>query len=153
CAHDLPHAIRAKIEADRDVAVAHRRDGAIAAHNDRRRHELVGDVALVRRANDSERIGGGRPNAFDGGSIPFLRSVPTLVAIHTVVASANTRDYRSPGGALQQLAHVAEAGSRHRVAAVEESVNSDARGTFMHAQLDQCEQMLIISVYAALADE
>ena len=138
-AHDLPHSISAEIEADDDVAIAHGSDGAIIANDDRGLHKLVGDISLVRRTDNSERISGRGPNAEHCASIPFLRSVPSLVSIHSEVASGNARDHRSSGGAIPQLSHVAEPGSRHCVAPVEQRVDSDTRRLLTRTQVDQRE--------------
>ena len=152
-ANDLAHAVRAVVEADERIAVAHRRDRRAVLDDHRRRDELVGLVSLVRDANDLERIRSLGSGAEHRDAIPLLGAIPALVAVHAEVPSAEAGDDGATRGVVDQLAHVAERRSRHRVASVEQRVDGDARHAAFGAQIDQREEVLVDRVHAAVADQ
>ena len=111
--------------------------------------------ALVRRANRprADRCPAG-PTPWTATRVPLLRCGP--IACRGPCRNTGRRGSRRPRGRarVEQLSACSpSARSRHRVAAVEQRVNRDARHAPLGAQIDQREQVLVDRVHAAVADE
>ena len=150
---DLPHPIRAIVEADERIAGAHWCDRLAVSHDHGGHDELVGLISLIGGANDLERIGSVRAGALDGGAIPLLRALPALVPVHPEVASAKAANDCAACRVVEQRAHVTEARTRHRVASVEQRVDGDPRNASFGTEIDESEEMLVDGVDAAIADQ
>src|SRR5262249_6683998 len=92
-AHDLSHAVRAIVEADERITIAHRRDRVAVVHNHGWRDELVSLVALIGGANDLEWIRCLGSDAEHRHLVPFFRSIPSLVSVHAEVPTTKARHY------------------------------------------------------------
>ena len=146
---ELTGAVGAKVEEDHGVAVAQRR----APPDDRRLHELVALAASVGRLHGGDGIGGGLSLAVHDRAKGGGDSIPALVAVHGVVA-ADHGGHLAPGPfhVRQQVAYVPQAGTRRRVAPVEEGVHAgaDAAAT---AVLQQRHQVVEVAVHATVGHE
>jgi hypothetical protein len=146
---ELSGAVGAEVEEDHGVAVAQRR----APLDDRRLHELVALAARVGRLHGGDGIGGGLALAVHDRAKGGGDSIPAPVAVHRVVAPDH-------GGHLapdsfhvrQQVAQVPQAGTRWRVAPVEEGVHAGA-DTAATAVLQQRHQVVDVAVHASVGHE
>ena len=115
---DFAHAVGAEVEAEQSVPVPH----AAVVADDGRHHELVGDIMGICVRDRRVRIGKAWPLRVDDRVVGFADAVPTIVAVHRVVAAANG-SYRNPGWEHRgQASHIALGRLRRRIASVGEDV-------------------------------
>ena len=89
------------------------------ARDDHRFDELVRLTAVVRSLNRGNGIVGLRAHTEYSGVVPELRALPSLVAVHAVVPTAEARNDGAAGSFRDRLLHVPERRLGQRVAAVE----------------------------------
>ena len=113
-AQNLAHAVRPEVEAKHAVAVM---NAAIVADHGGQ-HELVAEV--VRIGVGDHRVGVGEARAFGlhDGAIGPDHALPTLVAIHGVVAADDGRDRYRWRQRIDQAHEVVPGRARRRVATV-----------------------------------
>ena len=151
---DLTGAIGAEVEEHDGIPID---DTAIV-----KRHgldELIGDLGIVGRLHSGDGIGrsGERRCAHDG-LVRLDDTVPTLVAIHCVIAA---RDACHAHGVLEsalddevlQLLHVALAARRRDVAAVHKRMHAHIADAAFHGMLDERIQMLVAGMHAAIGEQ
>ena len=127
-AHELAHAVGAKVEADHGIAVAHGADRRSVVRDHDGGQELIG-LAAVPYAARTTAIGSllVGPTPSTTRPVEELGARPTLVPIHPKVSAAHRRDARSPLGPAHELSHEAESGLRRCIAAIEQRVHPCAR--------------------------
>ncbi len=144
-------AVGAEVEADDLVAVCHRRSLADHVRLDEF-VALVGGVGILDRRARARR---GRSLAFNDRAPRSLDALPSLVAIHRVVASGDRRD--SPAPKLLQLRFelVDERKRRARrfVAPVEHGVNRNPARAIRRSDVEQRDQMIDMAVHAAVGKQ
>ena len=115
---DFAHAVGAEVEAQQSVPVPH----AAVVADDGRHHELVGDIMGICVRDRRVRIGKAWPLRVNDRVVGFADAVPTIVAVHRIVAAANG-SYRNPGREHRgQASHIALGRLRRRIASVGEDV-------------------------------
>ena len=123
---ELTRAIGAEVEVDDHVAVA---DRAVDAVDDRRLDELVVlATGVAVRDGLLPAAGACRPRPCTIASYARCDTLPALVAVHAVVATADGCDPRSRmslGQARLEVGHELVCRARRRVATVEQSVDHD----------------------------
>ena len=116
---NFAHAVGAEVEAQHPVAVLHA--SIIADH--RRHDELVEFLVGVCVGDDRRRVGKVGPSASTIAPIGLLDAVPTLVAIHGVIAARYGCDRDGLRQRGQQALDVLAGGLRRRIAAVGKCVH------------------------------
>ncbi len=142
--HDLTHPVGAEVEAEDAIAALDPR----RVRDHPRLHEFVGLTRLIRLRDRRERIGDRRADAVDHRVVGELGPVPSLVAVHRVVAPHHS----GHGDAIAQLPHEPEPRLGERIASIEPRVQHH-RDLLPPPQLDRREQVLVERVDAAVADE
>ena len=136
----LPGAVRAKVEEDHRVAIPHWSSRA----DDVRLEQLV--ATLGARVARADRVLGALDPWTIGIGDPPVRAfgaLPTLVAVHRVVAPVDRRDR------ARDLGQELEGTARRHVAPVEERVNDDVRDVLAPRQIGKRLDVLEIGVNAA----
>jgi hypothetical protein len=120
---NLAHPVGAKVCHHQAVAVPH--PGAFAHH--RRQDKLIAGVGGVGRVHDAGRVGRLRAFRIDDRVVGQRHAVPSVVAIHRVVAPAHRRDpyLRVVGNGLFQVGDEARGATRRGVPAIEDGVDID----------------------------
>ena len=117
--HDLAHAVGAEVGAEHRIAVGHAGIGA----DDPRLDELVAGAGLVGRTDGGQGVVGAGGRGADDGLPGALDPLPSLVAVHGVVAARDRADDGAAGLQRRQDAlEIARGRARRRVAPVEEGV-------------------------------
>src|SRR5438270_12170423 len=93
----LPRAVRPEVEEDHAVAVGDGRSGiTVRWHDPGRLEEVVVDSPGIALRNEGDGVGRRRSLGLDDRAIGAFRPIPTLVAVHRVVAAADARDAAGP---------------------------------------------------------
>ena len=151
---DLPGAVGAEVEEDDGVAVADRADGLTVLDEDGRLNELVG---LAPGVGLGDRLGGAaRPEAGrkDERRVRAGDPVPSLVAVHGVVAAGDGRDLHG-----RRIEHGLEPGEvtlgglRRRVASVREGMDAHAGHPLPRREPQQPFEMALVGVDAAVGEK
>ena len=153
-AQRLTHTIRAVVEAHQHIAVAHWRNGKrIGANQHHRFHELVIDAGVVRLLYGGKRIGDVRCLTFYRRVVPQRGALPSVVAVHAVVPAAHRGEHRATFTPLQCFAQKFEARFWWRVAAIQQRMQGDILHALTLYKLQQTEQMLVVRMHAAVAQQ
>ena len=151
---DLTGAIGAEVEENDGIPI----DDAASI----KRHgldELIGDLGIVGCLHSGDGIVGCRKRgcAHDGLVGPG-NTVPTLVAIHRVIATRNACHAHGVletalGDEVLQLLHVALAARRRDVAAVHERMHAHIADAAFHGMFDKRIQVLVAGMHAAIGEQ
>src|SRR5712692_6573418 len=128
-ASDLPSAIRPKVEKDHAIAIPHGRRRFVALIDDYNRlHELIGDAFAVRLANSGDRITARASFTQSHQSISLLGALPSLIAVHRVVAPDDGCDFAHSVFAhlVDKLGDVTGSRIRGGVAPIQKSAHEDS---------------------------
>src|SRR5260370_3845177 len=144
----LPRPVRAEVEANHLVAIAHRR----ALSNHMRQHELVALAVGVRFRDRLARARRRNSLSLDDRAPRLLGPLPAMVANHRIVASSHRRD--SPPPKLLQLClellDKRQCRARWLVSPVEHRMNRDPVRTLRRRQIEQCHQVLNMTMHTAI---
>src|SRR4051794_1618460 len=150
---ELTGAVGAKVRVDDRVAVA---DGRIDPVDDGRLDELVVLSPLVRLLQGRARGLGVAPFSVHDRVIAALDPVPALVAVHGEIPAADRGDAGIrmcvPETPLQ-VRDEPHSGARGRVTAVEQGMDANPRHAPVTSELGEGDEVTIVGVDAARADE
>ncbi len=130
----LARPVSAKVEVNDDVTVT---DAAVYTFDHRRLYEFIALPAGVAVEDGCQCRLGGHAHAVHNRVITLLGALPTLVAVHREIPSANRRDPRDRVSSVQsplEIGHELRGRSRRCVAAVQQAVDDDVRGTMLGGQ-------------------
>ena len=148
----LASTVRTEVEEDHAVAVADRWWRALAGRHDASRHdEFVGGAATVALLDQGYRVGRCRSGGLHHRPVSTLGPLPSLVAVHRVVAAADRRNgaRADRARALRQFRDVAGRTVGRLVPTVGEGMNEHAGHPQRLCHLEQCVQVLARAVHAA----
>src|SRR5204863_3937233 len=111
-AGELTGAVGAEIEMDDRVPVG----DAVVVADDGRPDELVGLAPIAAGGDGGQRVGSVLAPGVDDRVVGELRPIPALIAVHRVVATADGADAAGVAQPALELAEVAGARVRRRVA-------------------------------------
>ncbi len=149
----LARPVGAEVGMDDRVA---RADGTVHAVDHGGGHELVVLAAGVGGLDGGDRVGCVLPHPVDDRVVAPLDPVPAAVAVHRPVATADRRDPRvrvRDSQAGLEVGDEAERRARRRVATVEQRVDADRGHTLSRGQLGERDEVPVVGVDAARADE
>ena len=147
-------AIGTEIEEDYRIAVFDGRNGFAVFHNDGRQHKFVGHACLVAGFECRNGVlGGVYALAESQHIVGFFLAIPTVVAVHCVVTSANGShlaefDFLHLG---LQLLDEACAACRGNVTSVHVAMYVNVTQTLLFGKVQQCFAVIDVGVHAAVA--
>ncbi len=106
-------------------------DGMAIFHDDRRQNKFVGHIFLIRLLDSLYRRTGAYTLAFRHREIGHPRAIPAIIAIHRVIAPADSRHFSGMftanlAGARLKMPHKLNPARGRRIAPICESMNKDA---------------------------
>ena len=159
---DLPRAVSSEIEEDHGIVVADhaarhgRLPGTSLGRNHGGQDELVRHVSFVARPHHGDGIArSGFGIAVNHRAIRLLDALPTVVAVHGVVAAGNARDLPDAVFAhlLLEPAQEVDPALRWRVAAIGEAVHVDVRDLVFPRHAQERKEVLDVRMNSAVAQE
>ncbi len=141
---DLPHAIRSEIEAEQAVAVLHAPIIADAGGDD----ELVRYILRVSGRDHGCGIGKARALSLSDRQIGLFDALPSVVAIHRVIAAGDGRDFSNRRKRVAKRAQEVAGRARRRVASIREGVDQ-SRHAGLGEQSRQRGGVVLMRVHAA----
>ena len=151
-AGNFARAVGAEVHENQRIAVFHRRIGLAFSANNGRFHELI--VFIARISGLQARNGGiGLELAFCQGHqiVSLLNAVPTVVAVHGVVAANDRGDaaFAQRGKFVFEFRQRLFSAARRSIAAVEEGVQIDFIRAAFGCQLNHRHDVVFVAVDAA----
>ena len=106
-------------------------DGMAIFHDDGRQNKFVGHIFLIGLLDSLYRRTGAFTLAFRHREICHARAIPAIIAIHRIIAPADSRHFSGMfpanlAGASLELPHKLNPACRRRIAPIGESMNIDA---------------------------
>ena len=155
---DLAGTISAKIEVDATVVIPDRRERLAAIVDaDEWHHEFIGEAALVRVLHPTHRINVSTAFAFafNHRVEGFALTLPALVAIHGVIASADAGYLADPEVThlLLELLEVSRPAGGESIAAIHEGVDEHAIDSVLPGHAQQRIKMVLVGVHAPIGKQ
>ena len=152
-ARQLSRPVGPEVEEDNDVAVANP-----AGVKRARDQKFVGDAFRIRIHHHVARPAVDRRLRANDCLPRLLHAVPTLVAIHRIIAPANRRDADSPppsfrGDKALELGNIALTARGRHVATIKEAVHADVLKTARDRMLEDREKVLVVRMDASIGEK
>ena len=141
---NFAYSVGAEVEAQHTVAVAH----AAVIADDGRHDELVAKIAPIGVLNDGLGTWELPPLRLHDGRIGWGNALPTPIAVHRVVAAANTGDRNGCGQCRNQTRDFLARGAWWRITAVSEGMHH-RRHARPHENPGQCYCMILVRMHTA----